>query len=97
MTQAPIRPTTDADNDDTLDVLSAARRQVTQFQVTFTRLLTALQRCIDGDPGYLDAAMGIMFELKLAGQRLAALPAMKNGTPTGLNAGPVFARALINE
>jgi len=80
-----------------LDPDSAARRQVIQFQVTFTRLLTALQRCIDGDPGYLDAAMGIMFELKLAGQRLAALPAMKNGTPTGLNAGPVFARALINE
>src|SRR6201996_4353270 len=28
VTQAPIRPTTDADNDDTLDVLSVARRQV---------------------------------------------------------------------
>jgi hypothetical protein len=41
--------------------------------------------------------MGIMFELKLAGQKLAALSAMKNSTPTGLNAGPVFARALINE
>ena len=65
--------------------------------MTFTRLLTALQRCVDGDPGHLDAAMGIMFELKLAGQKLAALPAVKNGTPTGLNACPFFARALINE
>jgi len=80
-----------------LDSDSEAWRRVNQFQVTFTRLLTALQRCVDGNPGHLDAAMGIMFELKLAGQKLAALPAVKNGAPTGLNAGPVFARALINE
>jgi hypothetical protein len=80
-----------------LDPKSEAWRRVQQFRVTFTRLLTALQRCVDGDPGHLDAAMGVMFELKLAGQALAATPVVSNGVPTGLNAGPVFVRAVTNE
>jgi len=90
----PLTPNQDPGD---LDAGTEARRRLTQFQVTFARLLNALQRCVDGDPGYLDAAMGVMFELKLAGQRLVALPAVKNGVPTGLNAGPVFARAPVNE
>jgi hypothetical protein len=73
-----------------LDPESQAGRRAGQFASTFTRLLKALHRTFDGDPGHLDAAMGVMFELKLAGQTLAALPAVKDGRPTGLNAGPVF-------
>ncbi|MEV0616280.1 ferritin-like protein [Nonomuraea sp. NPDC050404] len=79
-----------------LDPASEAWRRARQFQVTFTRLLSALQQCVDGRPGRLDAAMGIMFELKLAGQMLAATPVVCGGAPTGRNAGPVFVRETIN-
>lgn len=54
----------------------------------FTKLLKALQRTFDGDPAYLDTAMGLMFELKLAGHALVSLPA--SSTETRMNAGPVF-------
>jgi hypothetical protein len=65
--------------------------------VTFTRLLASLQRVVDGDPDHLDMAMGVMFELKLAGQALAAMPVLSEGLPSGRHAGPVFERALENE
>ncbi|AQZ62810.1 hypothetical protein BKM31_16305 [[Actinomadura] parvosata subsp. kistnae] len=90
----PLTPNQQVDD---LDRNSEGWRRVHQFRVTFTRLLTALQRCVDGRPGRLDAAMGIMFELKLAGQMLAATPAISGGTPTGRHAGPVFTRAEINQ
>ncbi|MFI6633053.1 ferritin-like protein [Nonomuraea fuscirosea] len=79
-----------------LDPESEAWRRVHQFRVTFTRLLDGLQRCVDGDPGHLDAAMGVMFELKLAGQMLATMPVLAAGVPTGRHAGPVFTRAPVN-
>lgn len=76
---------------------SEAWRRVQQFRVTLTRLLQSLQRVVDGEPDHLDAAMGIMFELKLAGQLLAGVPVMSGGAPSGLHAGPVFEYALANE
>jgi len=79
-----------------LDEATEGWRRVQQFRVTFTRLLTSLQRVVDGDPGHLDAAMGVMFELKLAGQVLATMPAVTGSGPTGLNAGPVFVYARAN-
>ena len=42
------------------------------------------------EPDQFDEAIGLMFELKLAGQILAGLPAVKDGVETGLNAGPAF-------
>lgn len=69
-----------------LDRDSEAWQRVHRFRVTFTRLLAALQRCVDGRPGRLDAAMGIMFELKLTGQMLAATPVASGRR----HAGPVF-------
>jgi Ferritin-like len=80
-----------------LDRDTEAWRRGHQFRVTFTRLLTALQRVFDGDPQHFDTAMGVMFELKLAGQVLASQPAILNGNPTGLTAGPVFEYAIVNE
>ncbi len=80
-----------------LDRRSEAWRRVQQFRVTFTRLLASLQRVVDGDPDHLDMAMGVMFELKLAGQALAAVPVLSEGLPSGLHAGPVFQYALENE
>lgn len=80
-----------------LDADTEACRRARQFQVTFTRLLMALQRVFDGEPERLDVAMGIMFELKIAGQVLAGLPAIVGGVPTGRTAGPVFGYAVVNE
>jgi hypothetical protein len=76
---------------------SEAWRRVQQFRVTFTRLLKSLQRVVDGDPEHLDAAMGVMFELKLAGQVLAAYPVVSAGVETGPHVGPVFGYTLANE
>src|SRR6266545_5194984 len=76
---------------------SEAWRRVQQFRVTFTRLLKSLQRVVDGDPEHLDAAMGVMFELKLAGQVLAAYPVVSAGVKTGPHVGPVFEYTLANE
>ena len=36
--------------------------------------------------------MGVMFELKLAGQTLVTLPVRRRGVDVGRHAGPVFAR-----
>lgn len=80
-----------------LERKSEAWRRVQQFRVTFTRLLRALQRVVDGEPGLLDAALGLMFELKLAGQAMAATPVVSGGVATGPHPGPVFERALTNE
>ena len=73
-----------------LDRDSLAGRRASQFAFVFTKLLHALERTFNGAPEAFDAAMGLMFELKLVGQMLVALAAVRNGTPTGLKAGPTF-------
>ncbi len=73
-----------------LDPDSLAGRRGSQFSFVFTKLMNALQATFDGDPARFDAAMGLMFELKLAGQMLVQLPAVKGGAETGRKAGPVF-------
>jgi hypothetical protein len=79
-----------------LDPESEGVRRAGQFAFVYTKLLKALQRTFDGEPKHLDAALGLMFELKLAGQIACSLPAIKNGAPTGLNVGPVFAYQAQN-
>jgi hypothetical protein len=54
-----------------------------QFSLTYTRLLHALHEMFNGAPGNLDAALGIMFELRLLAQDVLATPDT-NGQPTGL-------------
>ncbi len=73
-----------------IDRDSLAGRRASQFAFVFTKLLRALEGTFGGAPKRFDAAMGLMFELKLAGQMLVTLPAVKGETPTGLNAGPTF-------
>jgi hypothetical protein len=79
-----------------LDAASEGARRARQFAFVYTKLLKALQRVFDGDPAHFNAALGLMFELKLAGQILCALPAIKNNTATGLNAGPTFVYQPVN-
>ena len=67
---------------------SQSERYARQFAFVFTKLLNVLQNCFDGQPDRFDDAMGVMFELKLVGQKLVQLDAGN----TGLMAGPVFAR-----
>lgn len=78
-----------------LDPDSLAGRRASQFSFVFTKLMHALEATFDGNPQAFDQAMGLMFELKLAGQMLVQLPAVTSSAPTGRNAGPVFAYSLV--
>lgn len=78
-----------------LDADSLAGRRASQFSFVFTKLMQALDATFDGAPERFDAAMGLMFELKLAGQMLVQLPAVKGGRLTGRQAGPVFEYSLV--
>jgi hypothetical protein len=90
--EAGVWPLTPNQRHGDLDADSEAWFAVRRFRLVFTRLLDALARTVDGDPDHLDAAMGVMFELKLAGQVLVTLPVRRTGVDTGPHAGPVFAR-----
>jgi hypothetical protein len=63
-----------------------AYRLASQFAFTFTKMLKALHQTFNGTPAAFDNAMGLMFELRLVGQRLCAHPA-GDGRHT---VGPVF-------
>jgi Ferritin-like len=91
-----VHPLTPNQSLDDLDATSEGGRRARQFAFVYTKLLKALQRVFDRDPDYLDCALGLMFELKLAGQILCALPAIKNNDATGLNAGPTFVYQAVN-
>jgi len=68
---------------------SQAARCAAQFAYTFTKLLKALQEMFSGQPNAFTAALSIMFELKLAGQRLCSTPIdLRN--PNGPHAGPAY-------
>jgi hypothetical protein len=79
-----------------LDASSEGGRRARQFSFVYTKLLKALQRVFDGEPQEFGAALGLMYELKLAGQILCSLPAIKNNAPTGFNAGPTFEYSPTN-
>lgn len=80
-----------------LDAASEAGRRARQFSFVYMKLLRRLQLTFDGAPDGFDAALALMYELKLAGQVLCSLPAVRNTTPTGLNAGPTFEYVTANE
>lgn len=90
--EAGVWPLTTNQHHEDLDADTEPWRRVARFRATFTRLLDALQRVVDGEPGHLDAAMGLMFELKLAGQMLVAAPIRTGGVDVGPHPGPVFVR-----
>jgi Ferritin-like len=80
-----------------LDASSEGGRRARQFSFVYTKLLKGLQRTFSGEPDYFDTALALMYELKLAGQILCSLPAVKNNSPTGLNVGPTFEYVTAND
>ncbi|GAA4408722.1 hypothetical protein GCM10023168_26510 [Fodinibacter luteus] len=54
---------------------SLSRYRADQFNASYTRLLDSLHRSFNGHPEELDAAMGLMFELRLLSQQVLATPA----------------------
>ncbi|HEY0158697.1 MAG TPA: ferritin-like protein [Thermoanaerobaculia bacterium] len=63
--------------------VSRASRQCDQ---TFSALVDALQQTFDGDPGHLDASIGLMYSLRLQAQQLMAMPI----PGVTIHAGPLF-------
>lgn len=68
---------------------SAARIAAEAFYQAYVRLLRALDATFNGTPAMFDAALGVMFELKLLAQQVVQHPA-DPGSPTGGVAAPPF-------
>jgi hypothetical protein len=75
---------------------SAAAVAAEQFYETYVRLLAALDRTFNGIPTQLDAALGIMYELRLVAQRVLMHPANPDD-PGGPVAAPPFQPAPAGE
>jgi hypothetical protein len=58
-----------------------------QFAQSYQSLLEALHRTFNGDPGYLDQAIGLMYSLDLQARQLMQTP---SGVREGATAGPSF-------
>ncbi|MXV15660.1 ferritin-like domain-containing protein [Hufsiella ginkgonis] len=50
------------------------RRRVDEFNNAYSSLLNGLHRTFNGEPGYLDNTIGVMFDLKLLSEKLNATP-----------------------
>ncbi len=68
---------------------SAARLSAEAFYGAYVRLLRVLDTTFNGEPAAFDAALGVMFELKLVAQQVAQHPA-DPGRPQGPVAAPPF-------
>jgi hypothetical protein len=58
-----------------------------QFAQSYQALLQALNRTFNGDPGYLNQAIGLMYSLDLQARQLVQTP---SGVKDGTTAGPAF-------
>ena len=58
-----------------------------QFAQSYQALLEALNRTFNGDPGYLNQAIGLMYSLDLQARQLMQTP---SGVKDGTTAGPAF-------
>jgi hypothetical protein len=61
-------------------VSSPAHRTATACYDAYLRLLTALDATFSGDPSMFNAALGVMFELKLVAQQVVQWPVTKGTT-----------------
>lgn len=61
-----------------------ARVLVDQFNRTYSTLLRALHRTFNGDPGHLQQALGLMYDVRLAAQDVLATPAPGGAGQCGL-------------
>lgn len=67
----PIFPNTKAAD---LAAGTEERRQVDDFNTTYNQLLKGLHRTFNGEPDYLDNTIGLMFDVKLLGEKLCQIP-----------------------
>lgn len=87
----PLQPNTKIAN---LPAGTEQRRLAAEFNNTYTRLLRGLERTFDGNPASFSDTIGLMYDVKLIGERLATLPFPGNES---LRAGPPFEYAPLNE
>ena len=80
----PLAPNTKAAD---LPAGSESRRLADLFNQNYSKLLLALHRAFNGDPRFLESTLGLMFDIKLTGERLASLPFPGRA---GFNVGPPF-------
>ncbi len=64
-----------------------ARKNLDEFNATYRRLLNGLHITFNGQPGYLDNTLGLMYDIKLAGEKLCATPYPNEA---GVFVGPSF-------
>jgi hypothetical protein len=70
---------------------SAARRNADQFNYSYGNLLNSLHDTFNGEPGRLDQAIGLMYELRLTADRLIGIK-----LANGKQAAPTFEYAAVN-
>lgn len=70
------------------------RRLAAELNNTYTRLLRGLEKTFDGNPTSFPDTIGLMYDVKLIGERLATLPFPGNES---LRVGPPFEYAPLNE
>lgn len=80
----PLYPNTKLSD---LPANSEACRAAQQFAQAYTRLLNALDTTFNGHPDNISHTLGMMYDVKLCGDILAAMPFPGK---TGYNVGPVF-------
>ncbi len=68
---------------------SRARYLVDQFNYSYTNLLNGLHETFNGNPDFLNATIGVMFELKLQAQEMAELE-ITSGDNEGKRVAPSF-------
>jgi hypothetical protein len=62
---------------------SRARLLTDQFSETYQALLNGLHRTFNGEPGYLNQAIGIMYSLSVVARQLMQTPSGLDGTTAG--------------
>jgi hypothetical protein len=73
---------------------SEQRRQADLFNFTYGKLLNALHRAFNGEPKFLSSTLGLMFDLKLIAETMAAMPI---STASGSeHVGPPFEYVNVN-
>lgn len=65
-----------------------ARTRIEQFAYSYSSLLNALHKCFNGDPDYMDTAIGLMYSLKV--EAVALMQTRIPGSSSGLTVGPSF-------
>jgi hypothetical protein len=65
------------------------RRQIDDFNAAYSRLLNGLHEAFNGNPNDLDNTIGLMFDVKLFGEKLCAT-AFPGADNAGFNLGPSF-------